>query len=1145
MSIGMALQRKYFRNISYDKKSKHSSLLKMENTAKVNLIKNTFENSFDKNQFSIFVKNLLNTFDEKNYNIPIQNSQNSIKSLKCIGKYKNSNEEIDILIAHLKNNSSLERSRANQRNCIAWHLKKKTSDAGALVAFVPPEQKDWRFSFVQINYKFDNTGRVKVESTPARRSSFLVGENETSHTAKSSLLSLLNEDNKNPTLKDLEEAFSVEKVTKEFFIKYHALFDRLKRSLDEIIEKDEKLRFEFKTKKIDSADFSKKLLGQIIFLYFLQKKGWFGVKKGKEWGTGSKKFIRELFNKKHGSYKNFFNDILEPLFYNALNKQEEDYNKQFQCRIPFLNGGLFEPINGYRWETADILLPDSLFSNQNKTKEGDIGDGILDIFDRYNFTVREDEPLEKEVAIDPEMLGQVFENLLESKKRKSKGAYYTPREIVHYMCQESLINYLAEEFKGKIQKSEIETLIKHGEDIVENEVQTASQTKETKTYFYKLSEKIRKHALLIDQSLANIRICDPAVGSGAFPVGMMHEIIKARDTLWKLLKKPKPSYHFKRHAIEHCLYGVDIDSGAIEIAKLRLWLSLIVDEEDRNQVQPLPNLDYKIVCGHSLLEIEIDLFNFKHFNKLEKLKAQYINEPQQIKKEKLKEQIEQLFEEIIKLAKNIKQYRKIVKDKKIFDFEIYFSEVFREKKGFDIVIANPPYVKESVNKSIFDGLRKSPYYQGKMDLWYFFTCKGIDIAKPSSGIISFIAQNNWVTSYGARIMRSKVIEDSKILTLIDFGDFKVFDAAIQTMVMLFQKNNSMEIYNFDYRRLTGKNLTSKDMISILKKESNPKEINKSAEYLFPKIQREKLLNQKLTFNNPKKENILNKLSKKSNFYLKEKEVAQGIVPNPDIVGKRNIKYISKDKAKKLNINIGDSVFVISKNFFKNLNKNERNYIKPLYEPIDLEKYLLKDNNKEIIYLTKKNSQDIKGSISNILNHLKKFKEIMNERRENKNNKIEYYHLHWPRNEHFFKNGSKILSIRKCRYPTFVYTEKSTYVMMSVNIIKTPRMNMKYLTGVLNSKLITFWLKHKGKMQGSNYQIDKEPILSIPLIEPSKAKQKPIIDLVDKILKIIKTENYTPNPTKQAQIQKHEKEIDRLVYKLYNLTSEEIQIVETS
>ena len=304
---------------------------------------------------------------------------------------------------------------------------------------------------------------------------------------------------------------------------------------------------------------------------------------------------------------------------------------------------MFDPIKDYNWVKTDILLPDSLFSNKKRTPEGDIGNGILDIFDRYNFTVKEDEPLEKEVAVDPEMLGKVFENLLEEIKRKKQGVYYTRREIVHYMCQESLINYLATELKNKVSKKDIEKLVRHGESTIEKE-----------TYSFKLSENIRNHAEIIDQKLKDIRVCDPAVGSGAFIVGMMTEIVRSRNALTRHIsnKKERTSYNFKHHAIEHCLYGVDIDPGAIEIEKLRLWLSLVVDEEERKTIQPLPNLDYKIVSGNSLLSVKginkrenLNLFKNEKFKKLEELKYDYFNE---IRTEKKKNSSDKLTNLLVK-----------------------------------------------------------------------------------------------------------------------------------------------------------------------------------------------------------------------------------------------------------------------------------------------------------------------------------------------------------------------------------------------------------------------------------------------------------------------------------------------------------------
>ena len=384
-------------------------------------------------------------------------------------------------------------------------------------------------------------------------------------------------------------------------------------------------------------------------------------------------------------------------------------------------------------------MPDNLFLNQNKTQEGDVGDGILNIFNRYNFTVKEDEPLEKEVAVDPEMLGKVFENLLEVRDRKSKGTYYTPREIVHYMCQESLIHYLSIELeREKVSKDDIECLIKVSDSFVEHDKiyrENKSQNKDRKAGRYnksKLPDQILENASLIDQKLADVKICDPAVGSGAFPVGMMNEIIRVRNALTPHLKDKtkRTSYDFKRHAIEYCLYGVDIEPGAVEIARLRLWLSLVVDEEEREMLQALPNLDYKIVCGHSLLGMQKDDFNgtpnmfyLQDIKELHKKKNLYFNESNLLKKQRYKEDIDQFI-------------NKITEDRKVFDFEFYFSEVFIEKKGFDIIIANPPYIKEATNKSAFNGLQQSPYYQGKMDIWYFFACKGIDISKKESGIIT-------------------------------------------------------------------------------------------------------------------------------------------------------------------------------------------------------------------------------------------------------------------------------------------------------------------------------------------------------------------------------------------------------------------------
>ena len=691
-----------------------------------NIIRDTFENSFDKVRFIGFIKNLLNHIEDASFiyqgnYIPDAYKQ-YIKTLERIGKFSDGENSLDILIITLHKETSLERARTMQRNFIAWYLKGSRGgdmkDA-ALVAYVSPDQADWRFSLVKMDYTFDKgkSGKMKVkeEFTPARRWSFLVGENERSHTAQSRLVNTLADDEHAPTLAELEKAFDIETVTKEFFLKYRELFLRTKEALDDVVKKGPKIKADFETKGVDTVNFAKKLLGQIVFLYFLQKKGWFGVGRDDDWGSGSKHFLRSLFAKKHGDYKNFFNDILEPLFYEALRidrRHDDDYYSRFDCKIPFLNGGLFDPIGNYDWVHTDILLPDDLFSNSRKTKEGDEGDSILDVVDRYNFTVREDEPLEKEVAIDPELLGKAYEKFNairpdnfdeftkalksgkkgeENKFNKKFGVYYTPREIVHYMCQQSLINYLytqAEEdgLSSAIRKQDMEDLIEVGEMITEHEAAALIKQEKIKNgsqksteYTALLSDSIRENAAAMDKWLAKIAVCDPAVGSGAFPVGMMNEIVRARNVLSVFLSDQKRNdYEFKRRCIEHSLYGVDIDPGAVEIAKLRLWLSLVVDEEDIKSIKPLPNLDYRIVCGNSLLGVEKDLLNDYLFDDLEELKSQHFKETNPSKKQEYKKCIDSLISQITKGHKE-------------FDFEVYFSEVFHAKGGFALVSANPPY----------------------------------------------------------------------------------------------------------------------------------------------------------------------------------------------------------------------------------------------------------------------------------------------------------------------------------------------------------------------------------------------------------------------------------------------------------------------
>ena len=931
-----------------------------------------------------------------------------------------------------------------QRNFIAWYLNGSRGDVlkdAALAAFVSPDIEDWRFSLVKMDYRLDTSGekvKVKKELTPARRWSFLVGTNEKSHTAQSQLVSILANDKHDPTLKEIEQAFDIETVTKEFFLKYRELFLHTKEELDKIVTQASSLRNEFEAKGVDTVNFAKKLLGQIIFLYFLQKKGWFGVGRDNNWGTGSKHFLRELFNKKHGDYNNFFNDILEPLFYDALRNDrshDDGYYSRFNCKIPFLNGGLFDPIGNYDWVHIDILLPNNLFSNQIKTREGDIGTGILDVFDRYNFTVKEDEPLEKEVAIDPELLGKSYEkfnairpdNYAEFKKalksgkkgeenkfNKKFGVYYTPREIVHYMCQQSLINYLdtavnshkepiitqpavqkkifgpqspvqqtliSDSYKPIIPKKDIENLIHTGEQFSENEARVLSKGRETKTYSHQLPESIRKNAKQIDDKLAEITVCDPAVGSGAFPVGMMSEIVKIRNVLTPFLSlrgaqttnqsqfdDNRTLYNFKRQCIEHSLYGVDIDPGAVEIAKLRLWLSLVVDEQDIKNIKPLPNLDYKIVCGNSLLGYP---YKPRGLNKIERLKEHFFKETRPKEKEKLHKEID---DAIYGLYKNTKQS---LGYKVTMDFKINFSDVFRQKGGFDVVIANPPYVGVKGHSDIFEPIKKGKlgkFYSGRGELFYFFFHLSLNIGRNDS-TIAFITTNYYPTATYGGLLRKDFKDRAKIVSLINFNELRIFESALgqHNMVTILKKSNNDGIL--------AKNLITKKegiansnvLLKIL--------YGKDHETIYYTVTQSDIYDGdeyyiRLSGTSGEKNKINRILNKLSNIPLLGDIcfVRQGLRTGIDKTTKSHRNNYGFDG------DIGVGVFVVSERELSNMNLNisEKYIPRKFYKNSNIAQYYTtKTTEHYVLYLNKTyNERNLKREFPNIYAHLYKFKDLM-------------------------------------------------------------------------------------------------------------------------------------------------------------------------
>ena len=457
------------------------------------------------------------------------------------------------------------------------------------------------------------------------------------------------------------------------------------------------------------------------------------------------------------------------------------------------------------------------------------------------------------------------------------------------------------------------------------------------------------------------------------------------------------------------------------------------------------------------------------------------------------------------LDKNIKNRNSLT-----CDYKEEFPEVFKQG-GFDVIIGNPPYIKEFVNKDAFDGLHDSPYYQGKMDLWTMFACISIDLLK-NNGVMGFIAPNNWVTNAGASIMRNKILTDGELKTFIDFGDYKVFQqAGIQTMIYIFEKQKPSKKYEIDYLKISDKNISEEKLILDIFSDKAKIE-----------IEPEKLTDKNITFSNQESSSIFDKIEIKKNFELTEKEVGQGIVAAPD-------KYfLEKD--------------------IDSYNKAEQKFLKPFFTASG--KYTGGESENYIFYISDKNFGDKKlEDYPNIEKHFQSFEKILKEAKEKYGTPNKpYFYLHREREETFFNQGPKIVCGVRVAYPSFFYTEEPYYGSRALNFIKTDRINMKYLTGILNSKLSFFWLKNKGKQLGDLLQVDKGPLLEIPIYVGDKKQQEEIITLVDKMISLNRELHEALLHSNEwenikSEIEKTDKKIDEEVYKLYGLTKEEIKIIE--
>ena len=893
------------------------------NDKKRTIFEETLTQAYSYESYRRFLGELLNhvQFKPQIAKEPYNTFSVAIKNYVHIGDYEGGDhQKIALFSVCLKNDKSIENARSMQRTFVK-SLLENSNCAGALVAFYTDAAPSrWRLSMVRMDYGFTN-GKISVELTPAKRYSYLVGEGEPCHTAKERLYPIFVEDDVGPGLDDLEEAFSVEAVTKEFFAQYREKY----LSVKEFLEHNTDFVREAASRGFNSEQFAKKLMGQLVFLYFIQKKGWLGVNafpkilseraykdaffqpgqkpkelmprvyrkdatgeirldasalrglsaddeialskivQGGAWGDGPKDFMRQLFNdcKKRG--KNFFDDYLEPLFYEGLNQNrgDEAFFLPLHSRIPFLNGGLFEELEGYDWKNNDFCIPDELFSNADEN--GRDADGILDVFDRYNFTMVEDEPMEREVAVDPEMLGKVFENLLDVKDRKSKGAFYTPREIVHYMCQESLIRYLSH--KTGIADGDIRKFILYGEYFREEDVKKTKPVYQDgkkhhvfdKNKVLEMPETIFSYQKNVnrlqelDDLLANVTVLDPAVGSGAFPLGMLTEIVKARETLTSYmsielnrfqkhtLRSDRNTYRMKRETIKNSIFACDLEASASDITKLRLWLSLVIDNQIRaeeneefgytTKPRELPNLDCNIICGNSLVDAfhgiklitensalgnlsamrQGALLYDDHFatqiHRLISMQDRLYDEKTRVEKERIKKEIQEIYDETILTNLNGSQqamnaYYECKNDvtKPFILWQLMFPKVFRDNGGFDIVIGNPPYIQlqtkidDNTGEKLGDQFAELGFqtFAKTGDIYCLFYEKGYQLLS-RGGVLTYITSNKWMRAGYGEKLRSFFAQRTNPVRLIDFGKQKIFaSATVDVNILMFTKSENKE-----------------------------------------------------------------------------------------------------------------------------------------------------------------------------------------------------------------------------------------------------------------------------------------------------------------------------------------------------------------
>ena len=645
--------------------------------------------------------------------------------------------------------SDVRRKRVGLRKLISPYLKYDVD--GAIAVF--DDGRHWRLSYIC---------DLKEGSTSAKRFSYIMGDEDGQYKTPLERLGEIAKLNGRLKLSDLKESFSVDALSDEFFKEYHEHYDRIVAELAR----------QGKSGAV-YHDYVKKLMGRIVFLYFLQKKGWLC------------RDTNFMYNTFLGSNRqnDYLESVLEPLFFGILNtepaKREQVFVKNgWQqslvdkwASIPYLNGGLFERD---AVDELKIVLPKYLFED------------LFRFLASYNFTVDENDPDDAEIGVDPEMLGKIFESLLED--NKAKGAFYTPKEIVRYMCKESLIAHLVSKLP----------------DVSDAVIRTFVETHE-------MQPELEPYRDTLNTALREVKICDPAIGSGAFPMGLLNELWRCREALGT----QESRLQLKKEIIENNIYGVDIERGAIDIARLRFWLSIVVDSEEP---QPLPNFDYKFMQGNSLIEsyggydlsriagktigrpststqLVIGLDSDLSRKNLQRLLREYFSVTDHQKKatmrQAINEEVKTLIRESVGGTSAFLSKLSALDpsaNQEFFLWHTWFKDIF-DGGGFDIVIGNPPYVVVPV------GLY--PDYEWNTDLYKMFFEASLKKLCCRSGIVTLITPKFYLLNKDDSKMRLYFLNFTDLLSLTTCNPFEAVTENVVTVIKTTSPQSNIVPY-FDY-----------------------------------------------------------------------------------------------------------------------------------------------------------------------------------------------------------------------------------------------------------------------------------------------------------------------------------------------------------